>query len=295
MNKKYVLGVDVGGSHITVGLINLAEKTFLEGSEIRRHVNPHASADEIIGIWTGIVKDTLTAYPDSFSKIGFAMPGPFDYENGVALIKGFDKYDNLYGLNIREILAEKLGIKGCNILFRNDAEAFLEGEKFCGAAKGFNHAIGITLGTGLGSAKSNNGITEDAELSVTPYKDGIAEDYISTRGILKTYFEVSGVKAQNVKSLSEKYNDDEKVRETFYFFSKNLAWFLDMFIKNERPDILVIGGNIANAWDYFMDDVKVILHPYLSNVKIVKAELGETAALIGGACSFINQNKIQTV
>ncbi len=60
--------------------------------------------------------------------IGIAMPGPFDYEQGISLMKGMQKYDSLYGMNIRQILAERLGIPGEHITFINDAEAFYAGE-----------------------------------------------------------------------------------------------------------------------------------------------------------------------
>ena len=158
MNKKFVVGVDVGGSHITAGLIDMANKSYVPNTEVRKRVNSHAPADEILGIWAATIAEVD---PKGEYCIGMAMPGPFDYQNGIALIKGFNKYDELYGLNIRELLAERLNIKGEMIRFRNDAEAFLEGEVFCGAAKGFTDVIGITLGTGLGSAISKDGITID--------------------------------------------------------------------------------------------------------------------------------------
>ncbi len=297
MNKKFVLGVDIGGSHITSGIIDMMLNQFVPGSEIRKHVDSGAPADEIIKVWGQVIKESMDNYPHLFSKIGIAMPGPFDYEAGICLIKGFAKYEALFGLNIRTLLADELGIAGIDIRFRNDAEAFLEGEIFCGAAKGYNHVIGLTLGTGLGSAISHNGNTVDAELSVTPYKSGIMEDYISTRGILKTYESLAGHKAKHVKEIADlvHHNKDAIALKTFSLFSEHLAHFLQMFILQETPEMVVIGGNIANAWDLFMPHVEKSLAAVSIQVPIVKAILGEKAALIGGACCWKKNYNFQDI
>lgn len=48
--------------------------------------------------------------------IRLAFPGPFDYEQGICLMKGLDKYDRLYGINLRQVFSERLGVareSGC--------------------------------------------------------------------------------------------------------------------------------------------------------------------------------------
>lgn len=284
MNKEFVVGVDIGGSHITAGLIDLANKSYVPNTEIRKRVNSHASADEIIGIWAETISE---ANPTGEFCVGIAMPGPFDYTNGISLIKGFNKYEELYELDIRELLAAKLKIRGEMIRFRNDAEAFLEGEVFCGAAKGYTNVIGITLGTGLGSSISKDGITIDAEMSVTPYKGEIVEESISTRGLVKTYFNLTGKKIDDVKALVDAYEIDEYAKQTFKIFIEDLTWFLQQFIQKANPDILVVGGNIANCWSLFMPQVIAKLSGLVSKVpKVEKSIMGESSALIGGACCF---------
>lgn len=291
MMNKIVLGVDIGGSHITVGAVNMMERVVLKDSIIREHVNCHDTAENIFNTWANAINKVKDNY-NNITQIGFAMPGPFDYENGICLIKGFDKYESLYGLNVRNILAEELGLLPDNILFRNDAEAFLEGEMFCGAARDFNSAIGITLGTGLGSAISKNGITNDAELSVMDYEGEKIEEFVSTRGLIRAYKNLTGIKLQDAKDIAENYYKDENARKAFEHFSNKLSWFLERFIAQENAEVLVIGGNITLAWNFFMDNV--IDHLKKHKIKlpvIVKAELGEDAGLIGGACCFNKADK----
>lgn len=180
------LGIDFGGSHITVGLVNQAVRKIIEDSIKRKKVNRQAAAEEILGIWAAAINEMQEQYPSDFKQIGFATPGPFDSENGICLIKGFDKYESLYGINIRNKLAARTGIAGENILFKNDADAFLEGEVFGGAAQEFQKVVGLTLGTGLGSCYYDNGTISNAGLNELPLKNGIAEDYISSRWFEKT-------------------------------------------------------------------------------------------------------------
>lgn len=103
------------------------------------------------------------------------MPGPFDYERGISLMKGMEKYDSLYGLDIREILSEKLNVPAAHIVFINDAAAFLGGELASGAAADFNRAIGVTLGTGLGSTSNCTGEVIDVNRAFAPFLESIAE------------------------------------------------------------------------------------------------------------------------
>jgi glucokinase len=290
VNQRYVAGVDIGGSHITVGLIEMTEVKVVKSSMMRNKLDSNGSAEEILNVWISTIRKVLESSTVKVEKIGFAMPGPFDYANGICMIKGFNKYESLYGMNVRSILAEALHLNPENIQFRNDAEAFLAGELYGGAAKGFNDAIGITLGTGLGSAKSHNGITVDAELSVTEYRGEIIEELVSTRGLQRMYFELSGKEVKDAKELSALCDVDEHASKVFLQFSDHLAWFLEKFILDENPEVLVIGGNIIHSWELFMNNVVTILKSRIEKMPLIeKAVLGEDAALVGGACCFQTQ------
>lgn len=286
-----ITGIDIGGSHITVGAIDNITFDCLSDELIRERVDSHAAASEILDGWCNAIKALWHSQNVEAAPLAFAMPGPFDYKNGICLIKGFDKYEALYELNIREILSERLQVAPSDILFRNDAEAFIAGEAKQGAAKGLKHVIGLTLGTGLGSAIFHDGEARDAELSFSIHKEGVSiEEFISTRGLLRNYFKLTGMKAANVQEMIAANQTDTAVVQAFKLFSEDLIFLLEQFIAAEQPEMVVMGGNITEAWDWFMPSVIQSIHNCFPNPpQFSKALLGEQAAIIGAAQLFENR------
>ncbi len=291
------VGIDIGGTHITAALVHLGSGRIVAGTPTRAAVNAHAPAAEILDIWTAAIQDTLRKAGMPVTRIGFALPGPFDYHKGVSLIKNLHKYDALYGLNIKELVAARLGMNAAGIRMRNDTEAYLAGEAICGAARGYAKAIGITMGTGLGSAKTEAGITQDLNLGSSPFRDSIADDYLSTRWFVKRFREYGGEPIHGVKELLELREGPQRemvsaVLEEFY---QNLALFLKAFIAAESPDAVIIGGNIAEAYDLFYPPVRQLLEGHSGRAVFKKAVLGENAALVGAVSQWMDVPSVMTL
>jgi glucokinase len=278
------IGVDIGGSHITAAHVDCNTYRVIDSTLKRERVASMDDAEVILQSWVKALSTLIIKSSEQTITIGIAMPGPFDYVQGISLMKGMQKYDSLYGMNIREILAERLGIPGEHITFINDAEAFLRGELASGAASDFERAIGVTLGTGLGSTSNCKGETIDVNRAFVPFLDSIAEEYISTRWFLKRYKELTGQEAKNVEELLATAEQSVK-DELFEEFSTNLAAFLNDFIEDEDPQVLVVGGNIARCWDHFI----VKLQDKIVNKAVVirQTQMWEDAALVGAACTWI--------
>ena len=278
-------GVDIGGSHITAARVDLEHRKIVPGTLARLQLDPHASAAAIISIWSKAIRQAQGGEP--LSKIGMAMPGPFDYAKGISLIQNQNKYDALYGLNVKQLLAQALMIPPENILLQNDAACFLQGEAFAGAASGFDHSIGITLGTGLGSALFRHGHAESLDLWNTPFRESIAEDYLSTRWFVRRYAALTGKHVRGVKELVTLVEQEDAARQVFDEFTGNLESFLQSIIQQQASQSLVIGGNIAHAYALFE---KAVLRTQekCPGVQIQKAELGETAAVLGAASLFLS-------
>ncbi len=285
MVPTVVLGVDIGGSHITAALVNTTTGAVLPHTKFRAEIDAGGTAGEIIDKWAGAIRQSWAEAGIGSSAIGIAMPGPFDYDSGICLIKEQDKYQALYGHNIKEQLSASLKIPPHQVRFINDACSFLKGELLAGALKGCSNAIGITLGTGLGSAFYQNGQPADADLWKAPFKTGIAEDYLSTRWFVQEYKTRYGREIKNVKELVSSAGRDEAAA-LFGLFANNLASFVQYMYGAFGCSHVVIGGNIAKASAYFLSEVKACLAESGCPAGIHITRLWETASLIGAASSF---------
>ncbi|RYY55611.1 MAG: ROK family protein [Chitinophagaceae bacterium] len=283
MNTTPILGADIGGSHITTSLVSIEEGLPIQGSGNRIDLNSRGTADEILGTWSDAISSSLHSLRHKDIAVGIAMPGPFDYPNGICLIRDQDKFRSLYKLELKQELATRLSIDPALIHFMNDACAFLEGEVLGGAVRGQDNIMGITLGTGLGSAFRAGGDVVDADLWCAPYRDGIAEDYLSTRWFVARYAELTGKKISGVKELTTVRGEDDTVATVFREFGENLGGFIAGQYGEHGYNNIVIGGNIAKAAGFFVTHIDNYLARVAAGAKYCLSSLGENAALTGAA------------
>lgn len=253
--NKVAIGLDVGGTNIRAGAVN--ENAELIG-EIVSDISPSdKSKDDIISAILSLInKIQISAVNDGFKVNACCMgiPDPFDYEKGISWMK--HKFPSLYGVNLKQIFEEKLGIP---VYFVGDAQAFGLGVSWL-EHRDIKRLLVITLGTGLGAGFVVDGRLGKAEDSIPPngqiwnlkYKEGILEDYISKTAIMKSYTERSG-KSEEVKNIAElARKGDAQAIETFADLAKNVGEGLSETIKDFKPEMIVFGGKIgANAFDLF--------------------------------------------
>ena len=282
---KQVLGVYISGYHITTLIVNVADRSIVETSYQRKAINSRGNAADIINSCGLVISEALSG--SGVTKIGIAMPGPFDYDKGISYIHNNKKHEALYGLNVKELLAEKIQVPVENIRMLNDAASFLKGEVFAGVAQGYDTVIGLTLGTGLGTAKLTDGVAEDANLWQSPFLDSIAEEYLSERWMTKRYYELSGINVVNVKELSGFYTTSNTVKTVFKEFAHNLAAFTAEFIKATNPQIIVLSGDISRVSDCFLPAFKTQLNKLGYDIPVVVSKLNSDAVLIGVATCWL--------
>jgi len=285
-SPSIVIGADIGGSHITAGQVDFTNKQLVTSSLVRLSVNSMAAAPEIIATWALCIKQAMQQ--QRFQKICLAMPGPFDYETGICRISDQNKYPQLYALNVKELLAPVLEVAACDIHIHNDAACFLQGEVFSGSVSGYQHAVSVTLGTGLGTAIYEKGAARSADRWNMPFQDSIAEEYLSARWFVKQYAAITGDQILGVRELAAQALSNNLVKGLFAEFGKNLAAFLNRFIDETDAKAVVIGGNIAQSYPLFKNALLAGMESRYAHVFITTSVLGELAAVLG-AGSFCYQ------
>jgi glucokinase len=292
--KKFAVGIDIGGSHISCALIDMGDGSVQKESLAEVPVDNKASAEAILNSWVTALKKSISKIKSNqLCGIGFAMPGPFDYEKGIALFERVDKYEGLYGVNVTNQISNVMGFSaGFPIRYMNDATAFAVGEAWIGKAAGHKKSIAITLGTGFGSAFIESGLPvlerEDVpKLGCVwhlPYKDGIADDYFSTRWYIKSYATKTGNSLSGVREIAELASKgDNNAISLFNEFGNNLGKFLGTWIKSFGAEVIVIGGNMTGAYNLFGPSLQSAFEKQKINVKVQLSELKEDAAIIGSA------------
>ncbi|TJZ62772.1 ROK family protein [Sphingobacterium olei] len=280
-NKNYILACDIGGTHITSAIVVEDTWEILSNTIKRISFNSQENAKSIFQYWADNIQNCLNEFNQEIKQIGIAMPGPFDYENGIALMKGQNKYDSIYKLNTTEGILSGLKDKHIEIRYINDAAAFLQGEVFASKRNNEDRILGITLGTGLGSAVwSNNAKAFDADLWRSTYKNTIFEEYLVTRWFVNRFLALSGSKEKGFKEIAQNHNNTEEFEQLLAEYRTHLKDFLHFFSGEHVSKKFIIGGNIAKAWELIDKD------NYFGEFEISIGQYEEKAAIIGAASLF---------
>lgn len=299
MNKVYAIGLDIGGTHITAAIIDIVDMKVLESSLHKESFDSNLPVEQVMDIWEKVIRISLkNSGVKAVMGGAVCIPGPFDYENGICWIKDQTKYENFYGANIRNLIQERLDLSDdFPILFENDAICFGKGEVFKNAENLSKNVMAITIGTGLGACFIDKGISinsgslvpKEGEIYDLPYKNGIAEDYVSARGLLSGYFHLSGTNANNgleLFNLAESGN--EMAITAFANLGEDLAEIVIPWLKRFSVDHFIIGGKIANASAYFLPSFEIKVKEAGCEVSTLISVDNESAALLGAASLLCN-------
>jgi glucokinase len=275
MSEDWVGALEIGGGHVSVARVDIASASVDAASRLRNPLSDAASRDELVA------EITRTARSISSPRLGVAAPGPFDYANGVPKLE--HKLTAIYGVDLRRELADALEIALGAIVFLNDADAFLLGESWAGAARGHERAIGVTLGTGLGSAFLENGriidtgprVPPEGSLHLLMFRGAPVEDAISGRALAARHG--SGLDAGQIAVRARA--GDPRARECYTGLARDLAEVLRPWIGSFSPTCIVVGGSIARAWDLLGPE----LERSFPGVAVTAAALFDDAPLLGAA------------
>ncbi len=286
-NPARVLAFDVGGSHVSAGLCDLTtlQVDSFASAPLSSVSTPAEFVDLLYRLATQVVENPL-----DLAGAALAVPGPFDFIAGISYMRHKLKF--LYGVSLRDALAERFGWSPTRFRFLNDAGAFLLGEVSAGAARGAVRAVGITLGTGIGSAFALNGqwVTEGkgvppgGEIWNLPYGSGTVEDLLSTRALKRDYAARTG-KNEDVAAIAAAGTDPE-ANAVFESFGAHLGQVFRSILAPFAPEVVVIGGGISRSAYLFLPAAQKEIRGF--GFRLVTSSLLDKAPLAGATVFWQN-------
>lgn len=289
MELSYVLAYDIGGAHATAGMVDCKSRTIscVKSCAIDSNGTAYSILEGLHTLGDGVVTEARQ-FGAAPSGIALAVPGPFDYKRGISLL--CHKYASLYGVDVKRKFEEQFGIDKQKIVFLNDAQAFLLGENHAGAAKTVDRCIGITLGTGIGSAFSINGsivehgkgVPPGGNIYCLPWKARTVEDWISTSAIRDRYQELTGDN-KTVREICAAALNDRYATVVMREFGTNLGRVLQDLCMQFQPQAVVLGGAISRSADQFLASAKAPIRDYSDRGVLRISKLFDNAPLIGAA------------
>jgi len=295
-----IIGLDVGGTNIRVGLVRdgrIVDKTRFPTST---HLGPGTSIEQI--------KTAIREFVDRASSIGIGIAGIIDSKNGIVrLSPNFKGWQNI---RLGNILKKEFA-KPVRVL--NDVNAILLGEWQSGAGKGKKDVFLFTLGTGVGGAavcegKLLFGATGFAgEFGHTTIKYngprclcknyGCLERYVGARYIVNLAKEKIRKKSSALKKYKvltpkiiadEAKKGDDVAKEVYSKIGYYIGVGISNIINLLDPEVIIISGGIAKAGRALFEPVRrtvaerVVGNEYRS-YKILPAALGDDAGILGAA------------
>ncbi|GAB3406291.1 ROK family protein [Flindersiella endophytica] len=270
--------LEIGGTHVTAALVDPVEGTV--GTSHRQALDASGSAASIVE--TLLEAAALLPTPAG-AMWGVAIPGPFDYANGIGRFHGVAKFESLNGFYLGAALAAGLPASPAGVRFLNDADAFGLGEYAAGTMAGHARVIALTLGTGIGSAFLAYGQVVDSGPSVPPQGsvhllsiDGAPlEDTVSRRAILAAYGRPPSVDVVDVAAAARAGEAEAAAVLRSAFHALGVA--LRPWVASFEASLVVVGGSMAGSWDL----VEPPLASGLGGPLVVRARHEHSAGLLG--------------
>ena len=294
--SELAIGVDIGGSHVACGIICdgcvIASETIAVVSPSLRELLPRLEAS---------IQLLLTnCAPQVAALAGMAVGISCIVDRYGIIAASKRKYDDGRGFSFADWSAQKFGLR---CVVENDARLALLGEHQAGAAKGFQDAVLISLGTGIGAAAmldgkllhSHGGRAGGLAGLCSCGNRGCAEAEASTARLDAICRGRAGFAASSLSSSSEPINfrllyaavdrDDALAKEVLQHCIGVWSALTVSLVHAYDPQVIIFGGGVMQRHETILPTISayVARHAWTSgeSVAILPASLGSLAALHG--------------
>ena len=303
------IGIDIGGSHVGTGLINLNGRIIAKeeqdlDNEVKDENYSKKLLDTIIETITKVLEKKKIDIKE-ISLIGIAVPGTVSDTHII-------KADNLH-IKDFDIVSEINKYFNIPIVLRNDAKCAAIAEKEYGSLKKYDDALFLTIGTGIGGAVYLGGkllkpkkyegfeighmVIQKNGLKCNCGRKGCFERYASMKAfkqMIQKEFGKENLTGKEVKELLENNKNSEQVdkiiNEYISYLSTGIANLINIF----EPQTISIGGSFVHFKDILLERLekklneKNILFNNQSAPKITMAKLKNDAGMIGSVIQYVD-------
>ncbi len=307
--KRYVVGVDVGGTNIKLGVVDPAGQIIVRNSFATK---PFASSRvKLIGaIAQEIEAIIITAglNKKQIAGVGVGLPGLVDYEKGIVrVLPNIPGWSNVH---LRSILQKKVKLP---VFVDNDVKIITLAESKFGAGKGVTNLVCLTLGTGVGAGLILNGRlyrgqdNAAGELGHMPLNEkgpacncggwGCFEAYVGTRALFAKACRMmgkSGMTTPDMFALAQKGN--KKALAYWHCVSKRIGNGLVGIVNLLNPRLIIIGGGVSHNEKFLFKDIAATIRRRAMSLqgaafKIKRAKFKDNAGIIGAYVLVTNAQK----
>jgi len=274
-----LLGVDIGGTNIRVGCVEGQVITSVLSERINNKLSEEAVLQQLYGMVAKMMSNNITG-------IGVGVPSSIDPVAGV--VYNVANIPSWKEVPLKALLTEQFNIP---VFINNDANCFILGEKYYGRAQHVSSAVGLIVGTGLGSGlvfnnKLYNGLNCGAgEVGLIPFRDSILEHYCCGQFFERTY----NMAASEAAALA--HSGNATALAMFEEFGANVGQAINIILAIYSPEVIVLGGSVSKAFALFEPAMRKVMSNFLfaktvQEVQIVVSEIDNVA--IYGAASLVH-------
>ena len=310
---KSILGVDIGGTKVAVGLVDADGKILVQG---RKPMLANGTAEAALEAVCGAIESLSQTNGSGFQSIGICAPGPLDPKTGMVLNPpNLPAWRNF---PLAERVAAKYEIP---VKLDNDANAAALAETRWGAARGYRYVFYATIGTGIGTGIVLDGRIYHGNTGAAGEGGHVSIDYrgpvcnCGKRGCIEILAAgpAIGLRARakltsnpsqhssildlaqgNIAAVTSEMvgqaftAGDPIAREILQETVELLVPWLGNIVDLLDPDVLVMGGGVAAMLKPFFQEIRDRLPPWCVNpraseIPLLMAHYGADAGIAGGA------------
>ncbi len=294
MEPRYAIGLDLGGTDLKAGLVSSrGEVAHFQ----RRPARAGEDADAPLRVIARAVSELRAAAGGPLVGIGLGCPGVIDPASG-ALVGRTAHLPHWDSLPLRALLAERLG---SGLVVENDANLAALAEDRAGAARGARASLTVTVGTGIGCGVivegrvlrgAHGGAGELGHLPLDgrhPCRCGVpgcVEPECSGSGLAARAAEAGLAAPDAAAVFAAASAGDARATRLIERMTDRLGALIAAAVQLFDPDVVVVGGGVANAGEALMDPLRAAVKRYAleshhRGLRIAPAELGERAGVVG--------------